>query len=344
LTAADRQPGVSAIVVNYEGGQLLLDCLESLQEQPGLLETIVVDNGSADGSARAAKSRYPTIKLVAPGENLGFAGGANFGAGAARGDVLLFLNPDVRINPDSVAMLASNLVDPRVGVVGPPLATVAAGGVEYGGTLDLIGSPVGLTRRRPPIYVSGCALMTRTDDFRELGGFDARFFMFLEDIDYCWRMLLRGREIRIADVAPVWHQGGAATPGGYVNERGVSSTQFRIALRERNTLAVLLKCYSGALACAVVPVYVLQSLMTAAALAVAGRPATARAVIEGLRWNATELQRTLELRRSVQASRAVDDVTIVRRMYRGVWKLSLLVRFGMPRVFEPDANRVGAGE
>jgi GT2 family glycosyltransferase len=344
LNASNQQGRVSAIIVNYEGGELLLDCLESLQGQLRLVETIVVDNGSADGSAEAAKGRYPTTKLITPEQNLGFAGGANFGARAACGDLYFFLNPDVRMNPASVSSLAAEFSDPRVGVVGPPLATVEAGSVEYGGTVDLIGSPVGLTRRRPPLYVSGCALMTRADDFWNLGGFDSRFFMFIEDIDYCWRMLLSGREIRIADVAPVWHRGGASAPGGYANQRGVSSTQFRITLRERNTLAALVKCYSGALACAVVPVYVLQSLATAAALVAAGKPATARAVIKGLRWNVSELSRTLELRRFVQASRQVDDRTILRRMYRGVWKLGLLLRICMPVVVEPRANGLQAGE
>src|SRR5205823_10582069 len=186
----------------------------------------------------------PQVKIVRPGSNLGFAGGSNFGAAAARGNLLLFLNPDVVLTPGCVAALATELSDPLVGAVGPPIAVAASDATEYGCTLDPIGSPVGLSQPAAPLYVPGCALMTGARLFHELGGFDERFFMFVEDADYCWRVLLRGYDVRVTTQAPVRHEGGAVTPGGYVTAAGVTSTTFRIALRERNTLAMLLKCYS----------------------------------------------------------------------------------------------------
>jgi GT2 family glycosyltransferase len=176
--------------------------------------------------------------------------------------------------------------------------------------------------------------MTRAALFRELGGFDERFFMFVEDVDFCWRVLLRGSEITVPVIAPAWHFGGAATPGGYISQGSLSSTLFRVALRERNTLAMLLKCYGAPLLSVVAPVYVMQSLATAGALAARGHRATAVAIVNGLRWNIRELGRTLELRRRVQASRRIGDAVIVRRMYRGLWKLHLLRRFGVPAVSE----------
>jgi GT2 family glycosyltransferase len=344
IREANAAPTVSAVIVNYEGGDLLLDCLAALEAQPSLVDTIVVDNGSTDGSAAEAAARFPSIELVTPERNTGFAGGANLGASAANGDLILFLNPDVRLNPGSVSALAAQFEDARTAVVGPPLEVVKAGAVEYGATVDVLGAPVALRERaKLPLYISGCALMTRGTTFRELGGFDARFFMFSEDVDYCWRVLLRGHDVRVADVQPVWHAGGSATPGGYVRDGGVSSTRFRIALRERNTLTMLLKCYGGPLALVITPLYVLQSVATAALLVATRKPRTARAIIEGLLWNIRELPRTLELRRAIQKSRAVDDRIVVRRMHRSILKLRLLIRYGIPTVSDAEVTSIEAG-
>jgi len=323
---------VSAIIVNYEGGELLVDCVAALDTQTGLSETIIVDNSSADGSTAAAVARFPQVKIVRPGSNIGFAGGGNVGAGAASGDLLLFLNPDVVLPPGSVEALASEFMDPLAGVVGPPIALAASDATEYGCTLDPIGSPVGLSHPAAPLFVSGCALMTRAELFHELGGFDERFFMFMEDADYCWRVLLCGYDVRVTEHPTVWHKGGGVTPGGYITPAGVTSTPFRIPLRERNTLAMLLKCYSFPFVVLIVPFYIGQSMATAAALAAVGERSTAKGVIGGLSWNARELRRTVALRRDAQRSRRISERMILRRMYRGVWKLDLLRRFGMPMI------------
>ena len=105
---------------------------------------------------------------------------------------------------------------------------------------------------------------------------------------------------------------------------------------------MLLKCYGAALALVVVPLYVGQSFLTAVALAVRGHRATARAMLGGFRWNLREMPRTLELRRQVQRSRKVRDSLILGRMYRGVWKLDLLRRFGVPKVSEDGPSPVDA--
>ena len=325
---------VSAVIVNYEAGELLIECIAALAGQSGILETIVVDNGSTDGSTKAAAATFEDLHVVTPGRNLGFAGGANAGARVARGELLLFLNPDVCLAPGSLSVLAAEFTDSSVGVVGPPLDVAIAGAVEYGATLDPIGSPVHLANRGPALYVPGCALMTRARLFHSLGGFDERFFMFVEDVDYCWRVLLSGLDVRVAPTTPAQHEGGAAAPGGYLTGGGVASTRFRVVLRERNTLALLIKCYGRPLVWIVAPLYAVQSLATAIALAAVGRRETAKGIAGGLWWNVRELPRTVELRRTVQRSRRIGEREILRRMYRGLWKLSLLLRFGIPEVSE----------
>jgi hypothetical protein len=180
--------------------------------------------------------------------------------------------------------------------------------------------------------------MTRKKTFTQLGGFDTRFFLFVEDVDYCWRTLLAGFDVRVAQMSPIEHDGGASAPGGYVTDGELSTTRFRVELRERNSLAMLLKCYGAAGAALIAPLYVLQSLATAALLAATGKRQTAGAVLEGLAWNARELGRTLALRRAVQRSRVVGDRDILRRMYPGLVKLRLLIRSGIPTVADDNAE------
>jgi GT2 family glycosyltransferase len=327
-------PRLSAVIVNYEGGELLLSCLESLAEQDLPLQVILVDNGSADRSAAVAAARFPELEVVRPGANVGFAGGANAGAARARGDALLFLNPDLVLEPGCAAALLTELEDPRAGIVGPALRVGASELVEYGATVDPVGFPMGLTSARPPLYVPGCALAVRRELFEQLGGFDERFFLFAEDVDLCWRALLAGWDVRIARDAVAAHVGGASAPGGYASGRALETTRLRVALRERNTLAMLLKCYGSAAAGVVLPLYVAQALTTAALLAATGRVGTARDVLDGLLWNVRELRTTLRLRRQAQALRAASDRAVLRRMHHGLGKGLLLLRLGLPRVLE----------
>src|SRR5688572_2349971 len=110
---------VSVIIVTYESGNLLLECLESLRRQGMPMQVIVVNNGSGDPSLAVAAARFPGLELVQPPRNLGFAGGVNAGAHHAQSDHLLILNPDVRLDSGCVAELIRELQRPGVAVVGP---------------------------------------------------------------------------------------------------------------------------------------------------------------------------------------------------------------------------------
>jgi hypothetical protein len=324
----------SAVIVNYEGGDLLTECVCSLYEQDESVEVIVVDNGSDDGSADTVARRFPAITLVRPFSNLGFAGGANFGAARANGRVLLFLNPDVRAAPGCLRALQRMFDDPAVGVGGPCICLVASHHFEYGGTIDLLGQPVMLEAPAEPLFVSGCALATRKSVFEKLGGFDDRYFMFAEDMDLCWRAFVQGFDVRVASDALVFHVGGAVTPGGYERDGRIESSSFRIWLRERNTLATMIKCYGTRTVAIMVLAYLLQTLVTATALGLMGERRTARRLLQGLLWNARELRTTLALRRTVQTRRRTADKHVYRRLYRGSRKVEYVLRRRLPVILD----------
>lgn len=329
-----EEPTVSAIIVNYEAGILLERCIRSLKHQRFACEIVVVDNGSADGSATSIQTKYPDISILRPGCNLGFAAGANLGAEHAQGAILLFLNPDVVLEPDCISSLLEHFRDPKVGVAGPTLRVAAADSTEHGATIDSLGYPVALSRPSKPFYVSGCALATRAELFASLGGFDRRFFMFMEDVDYCWRVLLAGREVRVAEGTMALHEGGAVAPGGYLTVQGLDTTLFRVALRERNTLAMLLKCYGDDSLVWVIPAYLCQTFATAALLAIFGKTRTSCQVLGGIAWNVRQLRITLALRSQAQARRTEPDRRLRARMHPRLRKVELLLKHGMPRVSE----------
>ena len=174
--------------------------------------------------------------------------------------------------------------------------------------------------------------MTRREVFERLRGFDERYFMFFEDVDYCWRALLAGHDVVVAENATVVHQGGGSAPGGYPTAGGITTTSFRIGLRERNAVATMLKCYGGRSLAVIIPLVLLQIVATAAALFLAGNRAAAREVIRGVGWNIRELPVTLRARRQVQRSRKREDAEITRRMAKGLVKLQAMRRWGFPRV------------
>src|SRR2546422_1467700 len=126
--SAGRVP-VSVMIVNWNAGQALEACLASLAAGGvPAPEVVLVDNASSDGSARAASARHPQVRLLETGANLGFAAGANRGAAAAGGEVLVFLNPDARVLPGALATLVEALArTPDAGIAGGGLAGEGGG-------------------------------------------------------------------------------------------------------------------------------------------------------------------------------------------------------------------------
>ncbi len=189
---------VSVVIVNWNAGEALEASVASAVAEGGA-EVIVVDNASSDGSAAAVAARHPGVRLIANPDNVGFAAGANQGAAAASGDVLVFLNPDARLLPGAVSILVAALL-------GTPAAGIAGGGLvdERGRwqpsdarfdpvahlVLDTTLGRLRARRRRSPApvdWVYGTFMAIRRELFRQLGGFDARYFVYGEDMDICHR-------------------------------------------------------------------------------------------------------------------------------------------------------------
>lgn len=213
----------SVVIVDWNAGLLLAECVAAVAAQlrPGD-EIVLVDNGSTDGSAAAAVAGRPAVRVIETGANLGFAAGANRGADAARGDVLVFLNPDARPARDALALLVDTLaLVPGAGIAGGGLVDGAGrwqpAAARFGAVAHLLldttpGRLAARWRRRPHAvdWVYGTFLAVRRDLFRQLGGFDVRFFMYGEDMDLCHRAARVGARTILVPGARAIHHGAVS--------------------------------------------------------------------------------------------------------------------------------------
>lgn len=232
-SAARERPAPTAesiwvVVVNWCQTDATLSCLASL-ERTGMdtRAIVVVDNGSGDDFVGCISSRYPDIVQLPQTTNLGFAKAVNLGAqyAIARGaTAILLLNNDAIVMPDALRALSARLRDaPTLGLITAKIFLTerpdrlwAVGGIFTGRRVVEIGAgerDIGAYDEASLDFAYGCALLVRTELFRELGGFDERFFLYYEDIDLCLRARAAGWEVAMAPAAHVLHEGSRSTRG-----------------------------------------------------------------------------------------------------------------------------------
>jgi GT2 family glycosyltransferase len=291
---------VSVIIVAYNSGAALLRCLDSLEQAGTDLEVIVVNNGDEGPELEAAEAR-PAVEVVRPGRNVGFAAGCNLGAARARGDVLLFLNPDTVVTDGAVAELARAASAPDVGaamgrllLLSDPETLNSRGAVIHIAGLgwsDGLGDPATtVTEPREITYANGSALAMRRELFEELGGFTEELFLYHEDLELGWRARMRGFRIVLDPAADVLHE--------YEHGRNPEKYYFM----ERNRLVFVASAYPGRLLLVLIPVLLLAELgLTLVSI----RERWFGAKVRGWRWVAGNARWIAGHRRRLQASRTV---------------------------------------
>jgi GT2 family glycosyltransferase len=230
---------LSIVVVSWNTRELLLACLASIEREilggsavPRLaLETLVVDNGSEDGSAEAARDGFPWVEVIALSENLGFSGGCNVGLRRAKGRHVLLLNSDTVVLAGAVERCVAYLdAHPDVGIVGPQLLhpdgrlqnSIHAHPrllTELGprGVLETLlpgRFPSKRFHHAEPIDVPavlGAAFFVRRSVLEEVGLLSEDYFLFLEETDYCLRVLQAGYRVVHVPDARIVHVFGASS-------------------------------------------------------------------------------------------------------------------------------------
>lgn len=230
-----KETDLSIIVVNWNTRQMLANCLASIEAtlQGFAHEVIVVDNGSIDGSQAMLKARFPRVRLIQNEENVGFARANNQALAVSAGTYALLLNSDALLSANAAkAMLDLAKAKPRAGIVGAQLlnedGTFQASHTPFPSLRQEFMTLSGLGRlfcsgwypsreaeedKGPQLvdYVEGASLLVRREAFEDVGGMDEHYFMYSEEVDWCYAMKERGWEIWYHPAAKVIHLGGGSS-------------------------------------------------------------------------------------------------------------------------------------
>jgi hypothetical protein len=243
---------VSVIVVTWNGRQHLEMCLAAVADQRDVaVETILVDNGSTDGTSAFVRERFPWVKVVLLDVNRGFAGGNNAGAREATGRYLAFLNNDTQADPGWLRALRDGidqskgiaLATSRIVYMHDPSVVDSAGDgmTRAGGAFKRFhgGLATGAAESCEVFGACGAACLMPRTVFEELGGFDEDFFASHEDVDVSYRARLLGYRCRYVAGAIVRHRGSATL--GRVSAQAVFQGQRNLEwVYVKNTPASIL--------------------------------------------------------------------------------------------------------
>lgn len=249
--------------MNYNGRAFLPRLLESLEAQTIRHETIIVDNASSDGSARAAYLSYPHHTYFPLRRNTGFAHAANLIARHASTEVVVYVNPDTQLAPTFMeAIIAPFAANRRLGAVAGTLVfdsapdVIASAGIDLhrnGVAIDrLLGEPLDDRATSEIFGASGGAAAFRRSALLEVGGFPDVFFMYLEDVDLALRL-------QLAEWDAVW-QPRAVAKHAY-SASAIEGSPFKRRLLARNRLWTLARCFPTALLCGSAPSIALHDLL-----------------------------------------------------------------------------------
>lgn len=215
---------VSIIIVNYNGKDVLKECLDSVLAQSyGDFEILFVDNGSTDGSVDYIVTNYTDnrIRFVLSKENLGFAGGNNLGYKNVKGEYVVLLNNDTKVSKDWLKCLVEEIgKDEDIGIVQSLVITegIPAEYYKKNGTINLLGHNVmgffdiGEDGRGEILQANGCSLIIRWELVETLGGlFPDEYFAYAEDTYLSLKVLFYGKKIMHTSKSIVYHKGNVTT-------------------------------------------------------------------------------------------------------------------------------------
>ncbi len=226
------------VIVNWNSGDLLRRCLISIKaaNTASSVKLIVVDNASSDNSCGTI-SDLRNVHLIRSEKNLGFGGGCNLGAVQGEAPFILFLNPDIHFLPDTLEKLISFITSDQlaedISIIGAqllnPNGSIQKNIARFPMFRDFFPRMLGLDRTFPGFFpphfmkdldyertqvvdqVPGAFFLVKRETFDRLGGFDERFFMYYEDVDFSYRAHLVGwKTLYLAEIS-VQHEGGGTT-------------------------------------------------------------------------------------------------------------------------------------
>ncbi|OGU61204.1 MAG: hypothetical protein A2V66_12740 [Ignavibacteria bacterium RBG_13_36_8] len=231
---------IDIIIVNWNSGSYLAECLlsieSSLKNNFKLNRVIVIDNASTDGSFENINQTLLPVTVIMNSENLGFAKASNQGAYKSEADFLLFLNPDTRLFENSLSESISFMMkveNEEIGILGIQIINeageISRNCARFPSTWSIVYTSLGLDKLFPTVFpghfmmdwdhnssravdqVMGSFFFVRRNLFERLSGYDERFFVYYEDLDFAFRARKIGYHCYFLSTAQMFHKGGGTT-------------------------------------------------------------------------------------------------------------------------------------
>jgi len=319
------EPKVAVIVINHNGQMWLHRCFSSIAKSDySNLDIYLVDNGSLDGSVEYVKTNFPSVEIIAYARNLGFSEAYNRAIERVEADFVVILNSDTEVlNRNWISRLVSvATADPKTVAVACKMVSMddhsrldSVGGMGipfWRGFVDIGREEYDQGQYDPegfePFAFCGGAALIKRDVFLRLGGFDGKFFLYVEDADFSWRLRLRGYKIGFAPEAKVAHYFS-----GSAGSKEVDAEKLHYC--HRNLLRAIIKCCGSSLGWSVKN-YLLFSFIVITGFCIL-QPTKAVAMIRALLWNLFNLRDTYSWRLRIQTGRIGSESEILTRMYPG---------------------------
>ena len=319
MAVADTANPVTVIIVNFNGGDILLKTLAALQHQTLQAQRVmVVDNLSTDASIDNAARLFPQFEYIRLSENTGFAAGNNYAIKRCTTELVALLNPDAFPEPEWLAELVNaayhypqaasfgscQLIDSQNDMIDGVEDVCHISGLVWRGGHGRPRSPRDGVARE---IFSPCAAaaLYRRDAVHDVGGFDEDFFCYVEDVDLGFRLRLMGWQSRYVPSAVVRHVGSATTGGAH--------SDFSVYHGHRNLIWMYVKNMPGVLLWWLLPLHVMMNLVSILAFVFKGKGKTiGRAKLDAL----AGLPKVWRKRTMIQNSRNVSWLAVLNMLNR----------------------------
>ncbi len=313
---------ISVVIVTYNAERYIISCLRSIlgSRNVVIVRVVVVDNASSDDTLDIVERHFgsdPRVQVVRLRRNVGFPLACNIGAAHVDTEFVVFMNPDVMVSPYCFANLASYMsCDETIAVAQPKILHPGGYIDSAGGLVDLLGHGFHMGKfekdhgqynePRDVLYACFACTMVRRDVYLRLGGMDSYFFLYNEDLDYCWRCWLAGYRVVYVPNAVAYHVGG----------HSVRKVPYHaLYFSRRNRLITVLSNYALPLALLSFAILLLMYMLAIPYHILKGRKLEARIFIKILANVVKYVNVAMRKRKIVHKIRKIGDLVLIRKKF-----------------------------
>lgn len=312
---------ISVIILSYNGSNDLIKCLNSLNNlNYKNTELILVDNNSQDNSVEIVKNNYKNVKIVELKKNFGFALGNNIGVACANGDYIVLLNQDTVVDKNWLTELVKVAKSSeKIGIVGSKIyyydkrniIDFAGSSCDKYGNTRQIGAEKRdnkvLNIKRKSFYICGASLLFKREVYENIKLFDPFYFMYYEDVDFCWRAWISGYDVIYTPKSFIYHK---------INNSSQSFERNKY-FSEKNCIRTLLKNYEIKSIIRILPNYIFLRLHSIYRYRKHKGHLSHKLFIiylKSISWNLLHIRSLINFRKNIQKNRKRNDKFIFKLM------------------------------